>query len=226
MAGAGEFPSDNDKTTPSAAQTSSAQSVDSAKVRNFTPDAVRTIYSALRVNVGYASPEAAQWFGGRLPAGFAAVHDKPVVQRVQVGGVLAAVVLFPAVQGDVPDAVLRALLAAARSSGDADVVIGVSPWGFQKEAKALQRLAEGYDVLLGGGSGAPFPVELTTFAPGIAWSRPDKDGRCVIDIRFMTLPGKHAERPRSWLREVDFFVKEHPLGMEIDSAPDVAGLLD
>ncbi|MFR4118636.1 MAG: hypothetical protein ACLT2T_07165 [Bilophila wadsworthia] len=45
-----------------------------------------------------------------------------------------------------------------------------------------------YHLLLGGGPGAAFAGEVNAQAPGLIWSRADKDGRSVMAIDIMALP--------------------------------------
>lgn len=186
------------------------------------PDVVRQIYNVPTFpTVGYASPAATRWFSNNLPAGFEPVESLRA-RTVSVGGLSVAVILFPQVPDTVPAALLTSIIQTAQQAS-ADLVVGVSPWGFQREALALPALTGAVDVLLGAGEGAPFPVEQTAFAPGILWSRADRDGRCVVEFLFMALPDR--QKPRPLLRDVDFAVKEYPLSMSVPSDPRVLELL-
>lgn len=171
--------------------------------------------------VGYASPAAAHWFADTLPAGFVRV-DTVATRTLTVGGLSVTVILFPQVTDTVPDALLDSIVQTARRA-NTDLVIGVSPWGFQPEARALPQLAGAVDILLGAGEGAPFTVEQASFAPGVLWSRADRDGRCVVELQFMTLPDRNTLQPL--LRDVDYTAKEYPLGMTVPTDPVVEALL-
>lgn len=184
--------------------------------KSVTPEKLRTAYGLARVHAGYAGPKTRAWFGAvGLPTNFVEVNTAPVVRRIQINALRVAVILFPPARETLSDKALTSLLDTAHAAKDADIVIGVSPWGFRLEGKTLSRLAEGFDVLLGSGEGAPFPLEVTTYAPGIIWSRADRDARSITELRLYTLPGPNAARPRAWLNAVDVQGQEHPLGMNI-----------
>lgn len=168
---------------------------------------MRQAYDALGVDAGYLSSAAATWFGNALPRRFLRVDDSPVVQRLHVGGVSVALVLFPPESAFAttkttdtsPDAfnrLLNAVLTTARSVGDADIRIGISPWGFQRERQSLPSLAQAFDVLIGGGPGAPLIAEVLPAAPSLLWSRPELDGKSVILLDLMTIPAPGT--PRDW----------------------------
>lgn len=194
--------------------------------KSVTPEKLRAAYGLTRVHAGYAGPKTRAWFGSvGLPPNFAEVNTSPVLRRVQINALRVAVILFPPVSETVPDRLLVSLLDMAVSARDADIVVGVSPWGFRLEGKSLARLAEGFDVLLGSGEGAPFPLEVTTYAPGILWSRADRDARSITELRLYTLPGPHAARPRAWLNAVDVQGQEYPLDMNIPESPAVTAVI-
>lgn len=132
-----------------------------------------------------------------------------------------------------PDKLLDEILAVARAAGgrnadDADgehrradnaarpgsaptiaapeLIIGVSPWGFQAERFALPRLAGTFHLLLGAGAGAPLPAEVFDDAPSLLWSRADVDGRGVIVLDLLQLPARGQTwdpLTAAWAREID-----------------------
>lgn len=129
-----------------------------------------------------------------------------------------------------PDSLLDDILAVARAAGgqnadDAreperprtdnappaaaaplELVVGVSPWGFQAERFALPRLAGPFHILLGAGPGAPLPAEVFDDAPSVLWSRADVDGRGVIVLDLLQLPARGQNwnpLAAAWAREID-----------------------
>lgn len=205
-----------------------------AALSSITPDNVRRAYDRIGVDAGYLSSAAAAWFrvGRALPINFTEVTTAPVVRRLTAGGVSVAVVHFPPLpQGDeaaaLPDR-LRAVIEAARSVADAQLVVGVSPWGFMAEDHALPHLEEAFHVLIGGGSGAPFPAHSPKSAPGLLWLRPTPDGKNVQILDIRALPARTADRPafkRPWLADVTFESRDATLTPDIPDDTAVAELL-
>ena len=168
---------------------------DPAKTGDASPEAVRAVYDALHVDCGMLSAGAAAWFGASRPRNFFEVGDTPVTKRFHVGGVPVAVILFPPLSaGGTPETeaptpkLLASVLAAAAAASDAAIRIGISPWGFEGEFAVREALEQRYHLLLGGGPGAAFAGEVNAQAPGLIWSRADKDGRSVMAIDIMALP--------------------------------------
>ena len=150
------------------------------------------MYDALHVDCGMLSAGAAAWFGSSRPRNFFEVGDTPVTKRFHVGGVPVAVILFPPLSaGGTPETeaptpkLLASVLAAADAAPDAVIRIGISPWGFEGEFAVREALEQRYHLLLGGGPGAAFAGEVNAQAPGLIWSRADKDGRSVMAIDIM-----------------------------------------
>ena len=156
---------------------------------------MRAVYDALHVDCGMLSAGAAAWFGASRPRNFFEVGDTPVTKRFHVGGMPVAVILFPPLSaGGTPETeaptpkLLASVLAAADAASDAAIRIGISPWGFEGEFAVREALEQRYHLLLGGGPGAAFAGEVNAQAPGLIWSRADKDGRSVMAIDIMALP--------------------------------------
>ena len=182
--------------------------------QHTAPDRLRAAAAFCAPDAGYLTQHEAGLFSGKkLPEGYVTVGNTPCVRRLRTAGGTVAVIMLPELPSGadtVPDQMLRAVLEAGRSQADADLVIGVSPWGFSAEGRALPALDGVYDVLLGGGAGAPFPIDVTAFAPGVIWARSDSDGRTIIELGLDVLPG--AARPHPWIRDVDVRGREWLLG--------------
>ncbi len=186
----------------------------------FACKAVREAYTLMKIDAGYlsAAEETAFRACGGAPERCVMVAESPVVRRLGAGGLRVSLILFPPLPDEAErpsEKMLQTLLAVARKEAGADLVVGMSPWGFKAEGFALQRLSEAFDVLLGSGAGAPFPLEVTDFAPGIVWSRSDRDGRYVIELTFYSLPDPHSAEPHSWTRDIDVTAREWPLSQHI-----------
>jgi len=162
---------------------------------------------------------------GTLPKGFASVQDKPIIKKISPNGIRLAFVLFPELPKGAeyaPSAMVKAVLEAGRSVRDSDIVIGVSPWGFKAEGRALSSFEGVFDILLGGGVGAPFPLDVPQFAPSVAWSRSDSDGRNII---VLSIADTHFSRPHTWIKGVDIWAREIPLNATIPEDKAVRRIL-
>lgn len=187
--------------------------------RQYPCVALRDAYNALPLDAGYLSADELDRFSqcGR-PSALEPVDATPVVRRLRKDGVELGLVLFPPLNpGETAPspALLRAVLAAGASLADTDLVVALSPWGFQAERHVLPSLDGTFDVLLGAGAGAPFPLDITPFAPGVIWSRSDVDGRHVIELNVSLPADTGAARPREWLRDIDVRAREWPLTDDI-----------
>lgn len=87
-----------------------------------------------------------------------------------------------------------------------DVVIGVSPWGFQAEQAFLGKFKEypqPLDVLLGGGHGSGNRGKLEADSSTI-WARAFSKGKAVNMVRLEKISDRHAESYRKHESEVRF----------------------
>lgn len=203
---------------------------DPAKTGGASPQAVRAVYDALGVDCGLLSPSAAAWFGDARPARFVEAADSPVTRRLTVGGQSVAVIFFPPLsvggtrESETPTPkLLAAVLAAADAASDATLRIGVSPWGFEGEYAVRQALEQRFHVLLGAGPGAPFAAEVNAQAPGLIWSRADRDGRSVMVIDLLALP--QPGEPFTWEWGLTMQAKEVRLTSDIPSDPRMEAIL-
>ena len=181
---------------------------DPAKTGDASPETVRAVYDALHVEVG----------------------GRPITKRFHVGGVPVAVILFPPLsvggtaETETPTPkLLSSVLAAADAASDAAIRIGISPWGFEGEFAVREALEQRYHLLLGGGPGAAFAGEVNAQAPGLIWSRADKDGRSVMIIDIMALP--EPGMPFAWEWGLSMQAQEVRLTSAIPSDPHMEALL-
>ena len=114
------------------------------------------------------------------------------------------------------------MLAAADAASDAAIRIGISPWGFEGEFAVREALEQRYHLLLGGGPGAAFAGEVNAQAPGLIWSRADKDGRSVMAIDIMALPEPGV--PFAWEWGLSMQAQEVRLTSAVPSDPHMEAL--
>ena len=217
LVGAGEFSPDTELPDP-------------AKTGDASPETVRAVYDALHVDCGMLSAASAAWFGAARPRNFVEVGGRPITKRFHVGGVPVAVILFPPLSAggtaetETPTPkLLASVLAAADAASDAAIRIGISPWGFEGEFAVREALEQRYHLLLGGGPGAAFAGEVNAQAPGLIWSRADKDGRSVMIIDIMALP--EPGMPFAWEWGLSMQAQEVRLTSAIPSDPHMEALL-
>lgn len=204
---------------------------DPTKTGPGTATLVRKAYDLLHVDAGGVFAPTARWFrkeGGKLPSGFAEVGAEPVVRRFERGGFRAAVIFFPTLGIDQAGQItaspqLASVLAAGRQVRDADLLIGVSPWGLEAEQAALPQLGQVYHVVLGGGPGAPFPCAVPDNAPGLLWSRADRRGRSIIVLDLLELPGRNPAH--AWIQELNVHAREAVLDQTVPEDPEMAAVL-
>ena len=141
-----------------------------------------------------------------------------------------AVILFPPLSaGGTPETeaptpkLLASVLAAADAASDAAIRIGISPWGFEGEFAVREALEQRYHLLLGGGPGAAFAGEVNAQAPGLIWSRADKDGRSVMAIDIMALPEPGV--PFAWEWGLSMQAQEVRLTSAVPSNPHMEALV-
>ena len=186
---------------------------DPAKTGDASPEAVRAVYDALHVDCGMLSAGAAAWFGASRPRNFFEVGDTPVT-KLSAGGT-------PETEAPTPK-LLASVLAAADAASDAAIRIGISPWGFEGEFAVREALEQRYHLLLGGGPGAAFAGEVNAQAPGLIWSRADKDGRSVMAIDIMALPEPGV--PFAWEWGLSMQAQEVRLTSAVPSDPHMEAL--
>ena len=116
-----------------------------------------------------------------------------------------------------------AKLFAADAASDAAIRIGISPWGFEGEFAVREALEQRYHLLLGGGPGAAFAGEVNAQAPGLIWSRADKDGRSVMAIDIMALPEPGV--PFAWEWGLSMQAQEVRLTSAVPSDPHMEALV-
>ena len=111
----------------------------------------------------------------------------------------------------------------ADAASDAAIRIGISPWGFEGEFAVREALEQRYHLLLGGGPGAAFAGEVNAQAPGLIWSRADKDGRSVMAIDIMALPEPGV--PFAWEWGLSMQAQEVRLTSAVPSNPHMEALV-
>jgi hypothetical protein len=146
--------------------------------------------SALLSRAGVVPPDSAVVLG-----------QTPATRIINRGGVRIGLVFFPVPDkpgGPPGDKARSATVRAARDlRGQADLLVGISPWGSMAEEAFLTANPGLYDVLLGGGPGfgtpaAPEPV------PGTLWARSHTRGK-TINLLDIALPLKNDGAP--WVPE-------------------------
>lgn len=116
---------------------------------------------------------------------------------------------------------LRADMAPAPKDAAPELVVGISPWGFQAERIALPRLAEAFHMILGAGEGAPLTAEAPEDAPSVLWSRADADGRGVIVLDVLAPP----RRGQSWDPTTAAWAREIEIAPPLPANPEMERLL-
>jgi hypothetical protein len=174
------------------------------------PGAVARAHAAMRYDAMLLTPADLALVGDSAPKGLARWTTAPMQTKGEIlarSGLRIAFVRFPMPTG--PDGrpteqQTREVVAEGfHLRGEADVVIGISPWGVSAEQAFLGHFsgsAQPFDVLLGGGPG---PGHGGKMAAGgfTAWLRPYAQGKTVHVIRLENIPKR--QRQAQAKREVD-----------------------
>lgn len=181
--------------------------------------ALARAYSLLGYDLGCLTPDEAAALAAQnapAPKGWLTLGKEPQAKTAEVGGLKVGVLFLPLLGQDekTPDKKLVAKVsrAAKRLREDADVVIGVSPWGMRGEEALLKKRPGLFDVLLGAGRGSG----LYAKAPNgeTVYTRAYEKGKAINRIDLLELPKgeKHV-----WSLQKNFKAKITPLD---DATPD------
>lgn len=183
-------------------------------------------YEMLGYDLGLVAPEESSALGGegvRLPDAFRPVQAQPWSYVVERGGLKLGVLIFPGkaeayarVDKKMKQAVAHE---AAKLHRSVDAVVGVSTWGEREELGFADEHPGVVDVLLGAGPGTGYGVRAVGGEQTL-WVRPAFDGRGVIRLDILSLPGADA----SWKEGRDFSFKAVELGGAIREDASVTNL--
>lgn len=196
-----------------------------------TPAKVQVLYDKLGVDVGYLSAAAKAWFGDVTPPrGFELAGDRVRLQIIERGPLKVGVALLPELPKPTPKAnssvVLDILKELEAAKAQTDILVALSPWGFDAEADLAPQLANSVDLLYGAGPGAPFAGESQASATikgrRMQWSRLDVDGRCVVITQvYPEAEARQGSAPAGFR----FDSREQCLDKSFDSDPQIEALL-
>lgn len=191
---------------------------------------VRKAYSLLRVDDGYLSTAAAEWFATHAktpPEGFRKVGVRPETRVHTINGQRVAVVFFPLLAKGVdmptPEQVNDVLREGTKAKANADLVIAVSPWDSGNERSILARCEGVFDLLLGGGGGTPFSASIDGTAPGVIWARPERNGRGLNIIDIIEWPDRAT--PHVWIEGINTQTRLLTLSDAIPRDPAVEAVI-
>jgi hypothetical protein len=124
-------------------------------------------YEYLGYDLGAYTPEEAQWLASNAaapPPGWIAFGEKPQTRVLEKGGARIGVVLFPvapAENREISPRTLRSIRDAANELRDTvDLLVGLCPWGIEREEAFLSDGAAVFDIVFGSGSGRGVQTKL------------------------------------------------------------------
>lgn len=192
-----------------------------------SPELVQRLYDTLHPDAGYLSSAEAVWFKEFIPKAFSQVGEQPVTQRIEIGGLSVALIFFPDINENETEQdrtrALSSILAAAYAADNADLRIGVSPWGFQQEYAARGSLAQAFHIVLGAGEGAHFPLDTVSMEPAV-WVRAAEDGRSVIALDLESCPSRGISPV--WVQDLNIRGREIRLEDAIHEDSKIRQILD
>jgi len=150
-------------------------------------------------------------------------QNGPELVTKDVPGGRLAFVLFPD-KGVADPSEERALVEYAeslRSSGQYNVIIGVSTWGSDRESEFITKHAPVFDIILGSGSG-PGYTGLYMRDNQVLWLRAFTKGKTMQTITLLDLPAPGTKAV--WDPEKTVITQALPLGDSVQSDPAVNAL--
>ena len=181
-------------------------------------------YAMLGYQRVFLSSREKSWFDRlalNLPKEYRSTTDTALTDEWESDGKRIGLVYFPDWKpaGSVPDQarVAQVIQAAEKLRPRVQLVIGVSPWGYEAEHALLGTLAPAFDVLLGGGLGKG--VSGRVEADGsIVWARSHIKGRSVQILRILAWPmGEHP-----WVQEKTVSSELKILDAQIPEDPEMS----
>lgn len=166
------------------------------------PGAVARAHAAMRYDAMLLTPADLALVGDAAPKGLARWTTAPSRGKDAIlarSGLHIAFVRFPMPTGSdgrPTEQQAREVVAEGfHLRGEADVVIGISPWGMQAEQSFLEHFigsAQPFDVLLGGGPGPGHGGKMS--AGGFtAWLRPYSQGKAMHVLRLENIPKRQRQ---------------------------------
>jgi hypothetical protein len=158
-------------------------------------EVLREAYSSLPYDLGLASPQEAEAFtasGVALPGGFFTSRE-PAYRSFSIKGKTVGVVIFPDIgtAKEAPEQAMARVDALVMSKrAEADLIVGLSPWGYWAEQAYLKSSPRhAVDILLGSGPGVEMPGSAQ--AGGRTWwVRAYGRGKYVLKIDVESWPEK------------------------------------
>jgi hypothetical protein len=204
---------------------------DYSGIDRSTVAAMSQAYAMLGYDAGYLSPEESDLLRKekvQIPAKWRPGKAEVATEVLSKDGVAVGLVFFPfPAQAGQPtredmDAVLQK---AAKLRQEANLVVGVSPWGLQAENQFLEldKAAGAFDILLGGGPGSGSKGRLAA-GDKTVWVRPFSKGRAVNVVTVLDIPAKNAKA--RWKENENIRFDITPLKDDIATDPKVDSLFD
>jgi hypothetical protein len=207
------------------------QDEDNSEADRNAVTAMAQAFSMLGYDAGYLAPEESDLLRKEKvenPARWRSGKAEAATEVLAKNGVAIGLVYFPfPAQAGQPskediDSVLQK---AAKLRQEANLVVGVSPWGLQAETQFLEldKAAGAFDILLGGGPGSGSKGRLAA-GDRTVWVRPFSKGRAVNVVTVLDVPAKNAKV--HWKENENIRFDITPLKDDIATDPKVDSLFD
>jgi len=157
------------------------------------------------------------------PAGFLASSGMEMRLIATAAGTVG-LLLLPELTTPAPsEAQFAEAAAAARAlRAQADLVVGLSPWGVDAEQLLAGRADGAFHILVGSGKGRGAPGLFAAFDKTL-WVRPYAEGKAVGRIEILAMPGK--DPAFKWQKDANVRFDVVPLKDDVRDDPDTAALL-
>jgi hypothetical protein len=166
-------------------------------------DALAKIFSYLDYDFGMLSPEESSYLSkspSGIPDGWK-YYSQITFKKFKIeNGKTVGIITFPTIEDDKSNQISEALAARMVSCfkkfrKEADILIGMSPWGYFKEKSLLknsQYMQCPLDILLGSGKGPGLTGQLVA-ENSTLWVRCYPTGKAVSRVDIIKFPDKNSD---------------------------------
>lgn len=190
------------------------------------PENILRAYDRFMAQGIYLSPRAQKWLGKRaekLPPNYIRMTNKVQSRIIPVAGRQVGIVYFAQTDdaAGLKRAQADALEAGRKLRGQADLLIGVSPWGRDSERVFAEKTDGLFHIILGGGPGYGFGASVIGKNEGLLWVRPEAQGIAanLVQISAWPDPALHI-----WGYDANYRAEVIMLSPAIPSDPVILGL--
>ena len=184
---------------------------------------LKRIFGQLDYHVGVLEPETAQRMREQAkgpPEGWMTPDDTARTKIFRVRKHKIGVLVFPLCTDNTDYSGIAALAEKLRE--ETSLLIGLSPWGANREKEFLQQRPGAVDVLLGSGSGPSFKAKFPNSGKTL-WIRAYSEGKAIHRIDIADLGPRNKQK--TWIPGKNCSVRLIMLEQSIPRNPSILEIL-